>query len=75
MGCGSGQPLVCMSGRCRDLTGIAVDYTTFGYLDEQQWDGFCHTSGHDVTAWAGFETLRGARELQKVAVAFQLADK
>jgi aminoglycoside phosphotransferase (APT) family kinase protein len=57
-----------------DLSGVAVDYTTFAYLDEQQWHEFSETYGCDVTTWAGFEVLRDARELRKVTFAYQRPD-
>lgn len=55
-----------------DLTSIAIDYTTFGYLSVGEWADFCQRYGYDVTAWAGFEMLRDARELRKVTFALQL---
>jgi aminoglycoside phosphotransferase (APT) family kinase protein len=56
-----------------DLTSIAVDYTTFGDLPAEDWAAFVAAYGRDVTAWAGFETLRDARELRKVTFALQMA--
>ena len=58
-----------------DLTSIAVDYTTFGELTIEEWQGFCNRYGYDVTAWSGFEVLRDARELRKVTFALQLANE
>ncbi len=56
-----------------DLTSIAVNYTTFGYVSAEEWTGFCKHYGRDVTAWAGFEVLRDIRELRKVTFAVQMA--
>ncbi len=56
-----------------DLTSIAVDYTTFGDLTAGQWAAFAAEYGYDVTTWAGFGTLRDARELRKVTFALQMA--
>lgn len=56
-----------------DLTSIAVDHTTFGHLSAEEWRDFSRRYGYDVTTWAGFDILRGARELRKVTFAWQLA--
>jgi aminoglycoside phosphotransferase (APT) family kinase protein len=56
-----------------DLTSIAVDYTTFGEMTAEAWADFSKRYGCDVTAWAGFEVLRDARELRKVTFALQMA--
>lgn len=56
-----------------DLSSIAVDYTTFASFTTEVWDDFCQRYGYDVTAWAGFEVLRDARELRKVTFAVQMA--
>jgi aminoglycoside phosphotransferase (APT) family kinase protein len=58
-----------------DLSSIAVDHTTFGDFPAEVWHDFCRRYGHDVTAWAGFEILRDARELRKVTFAAQLAPR
>jgi aminoglycoside phosphotransferase (APT) family kinase protein len=56
-----------------DLSSIAVDYTTFASFTAEVWEDFCQRYRHDVTAWAGFEVLRDARELRKVTFAVQMA--
>jgi aminoglycoside phosphotransferase (APT) family kinase protein len=56
-----------------DLTSIAVDHFTFGTMSAQEWNQFCGRYGHDVTEWAGYSVLRGARELRKVTFAGQMA--
>lgn len=56
-----------------DLSSIAVDHITFGDFPAEVWENFCQRYGYDVTAWAGFEILRDARELRKVTFAAQLA--
>ena len=56
-----------------DLTSIAVDYTTFGDMTDDQWSEFAHSYGYDVTTWTGFDILRDARELRKVTFAVQMA--
>jgi hypothetical protein len=55
-----------------DLSSIAVDYTTFASFTAEVWEDFCQRYGYDVTAWAGFEVLRDARELRKVTFAVQM---
>lgn len=56
-----------------DLASIAVDYTTFGLISLEEWQGFCQRYGSDVMTWDGFELFRDIRELRKVTFAWQLA--
>lgn len=57
-----------------DLSGVAVDHITFGYLSAGRWQEFSDAYGYDVVAWTGFDIVRDARELRKVTFAFQVAD-
>jgi aminoglycoside phosphotransferase (APT) family kinase protein len=56
-----------------DLTSVAFDFVTTGFLAQTEWADFCAHYGYDVTTWAGFEVLRDIRELRKVTFAWQLA--
>ncbi|MBO8184232.1 aminoglycoside phosphotransferase family protein [Streptomyces spirodelae] len=56
-----------------DLVSSAVRARTTGAVSPQEYEEFCHTYGHDVTDWAGYPTLAGARELRMVTYAAQHA--
>jgi len=56
-----------------DLVSIAVDHFTYGSLTATEWDVVCREYRHDVTDWAGYETLRDIRELRKVIFAVQMS--
>lgn len=57
-----------------DLVSTAVRMTTFGTLDAAGHDDFCAIYGHDVTQWAGFETLRDIREMRTCSYMLKLAE-
>lgn len=56
-----------------DLVSTAVRMTSFGTLDAAGYRQFCDAYGYDVTAWAGFETLRDIRELRACSYMLQHA--
>lgn len=56
-----------------DLVSTAVRMTSFGTLDAAGYAAFCAAYGHDVTGWAGYETLRDIRELRACSYMLQHA--
>jgi aminoglycoside phosphotransferase (APT) family kinase protein len=58
-----------------DLTSAAFDYTTCGYLSQDEWREFCRRYGYDVTEWSGYAILRDIRELRKITFAAQMAEQ
>ncbi|MGW4199023.1 phosphotransferase [Streptomyces sp. NPDC005004] len=56
-----------------DLVSTAVRAKTTGAVTEAEYDAFCENYGHDVTTWAGYETLADTRELRMVTYAAQYA--
>ncbi|MFJ3880894.1 phosphotransferase [Streptomyces sp. NPDC090077] len=56
-----------------DLVSTAVRARTTGAVTPAEYEAFCDTYGHDVTTWAGYTTLAGARELRMVTYAAQHA--
>ncbi|MFF3934377.1 aminoglycoside phosphotransferase family protein [Streptomyces hirsutus] len=56
-----------------DLVSTAVRARTTGAITLAEYDEFCAAYGYDVTAWAGYPTLAGARELRMVTYAAQHA--
>ncbi|PZF79813.1 phosphotransferase enzyme family protein [Jiangella anatolica] len=58
-----------------DLVSTAVRLTSFGTLDAAGYAEFCAAYGHDVTAWAGYETLRDIRELRACSYMLQHAGR
>ncbi|WP_406357421.1 aminoglycoside phosphotransferase family protein [Streptomyces sp. NBC_01635] len=56
-----------------DLISTAVRARTTGAITLAEYDEFCAAYGYDVTAWAGYPTLAGARELRMVTYAAQHA--
>ncbi|RIQ15725.1 phosphotransferase family protein, partial [Jiangella rhizosphaerae] len=58
-----------------DLVSTAVRMTSFGTLDAAGYAEFCAAYGHDVTCWAGFETLRDIRELRACSYMLQHAGR
>lgn len=58
-----------------DLVSTAVRMTSFGTLDTAGYARFCAAYGHDVTGWAGYETLRDIRELRACSYMLQHAGR
>ncbi|MET8004271.1 aminoglycoside phosphotransferase family protein [Nonomuraea glycinis] len=56
-----------------DLVSTAVKAFTLGGISVDDYDQFANSYGHDVTQWAGFETLRDIREFRLVCMAGQVA--
>ncbi|GHJ28553.1 aminoglycoside phosphotransferase [Streptomyces hygroscopicus subsp. sporocinereus] len=56
-----------------DLVSTAVRTKTTGAVTEDEYDTFCEAYGYDVTEWAGYQILAGARELRMVTYAAQHA--
>ena len=56
-----------------DLASTAVRARTTGAVTAPEYDTFCEIYGHDVTTWAGYGILAGARELRMVTYAAQHA--
>ncbi|WP_353942815.1 aminoglycoside phosphotransferase family protein [Streptomyces sp. HUAS MG91] len=56
-----------------DLVSTAVKLTTTGAVSEDEYAEFCDTYGTDVTRWAGYELLAGARTLRMTTYAAQHA--
>lgn len=56
-----------------DLVSTAVRKRTTGAVTAAEYDRFCAAYGYDVTDWAGYEILAGARELRMVTYAAQHA--
>ncbi|MFF4198971.1 phosphotransferase family protein [Nonomuraea sp. NPDC050227] len=56
-----------------DLTSTAVKAFTLAGITAEDYDTFARTYGRDVTAWAGFETLRDIREFRMTCMAAQVA--
>lgn len=56
-----------------DLVSTAVRTKTTGAVTLVEYDEFCAVYGYDVTEWAGYEILAGARELRMVTYAAQHA--
>ncbi|MEU3978882.1 aminoglycoside phosphotransferase family protein [Streptomyces sp. NPDC026672] len=56
-----------------DLVSTAVRSKTTGVVTPAEYDEFCAAYGYDVTEWAGYEILAGARELRMVTYAAQHA--
>lgn len=70
VGTGDGQVVVLDLERLSigppewDLTATAIDYTTFGDLDEAGYREFCQLYGYDVMTWPGFPLLRDMAEFR-----------
>ncbi|MFD7556967.1 phosphotransferase enzyme family protein [Streptomyces sp. NPDC059835] len=56
-----------------DLASTAVRTRTTGAVTPAEYDAFCGIYGHDVTVWAGYDVLAGARELRMATYAAQHA--
>ncbi|MGP4103406.1 hypothetical protein [Nonomuraea sp. KM90] len=56
-----------------DLTSTAVKAFTMAGITTDDYDLFVRAYGHDVTTWAGFETLRDIREFRMTCMAAQVA--
>ncbi|MFG6197790.1 phosphotransferase family protein [Nonomuraea sp. JJY05] len=56
-----------------DLTSTAVKAFTVAGITAAEYEEFVRAYGHDVTAWAGFETLRDIREFRMACMAAQVA--
>ncbi|MGH3280028.1 MAG: phosphotransferase family protein [Trebonia sp.] len=56
-----------------DLVSTAVKYETFGQVTRDEYRQFWDAYGSDVTAWHGYQTLRGIRELRVTCYAAQQA--
>lgn len=56
-----------------DLVSTAVRARTTGAVTSAEYDEFCAAYGYDVTLWAGYPILAGARELRMVTYAAQHA--
>lgn len=56
-----------------DLVSTAVKLTTTGAVTAAAYAEFCEVYGTDVTQWAGYELLAGARELRMTTYAAQHA--
>jgi aminoglycoside phosphotransferase (APT) family kinase protein len=56
-----------------DLVSTAVRTWTTGAVSPAEYEAFCSIYGHDVTTWAGYSVLAGARELRMVTYAAQHA--
>lgn len=56
-----------------DTAQTATYVTSFGWGSVDDYDGFCHAYGHDVTEWDGFSLLRSIRELRMTTWLAQLA--
>ncbi|NRQ32974.1 aminoglycoside phosphotransferase family protein [Nonomuraea sp. NN258] len=56
-----------------DLTSTAVKAFTLAGITTEDYDAFVRAYGHDVTSWAGFETLRDIREFRMTCMAAQVA--
>ncbi|WP_067665677.1 phosphotransferase family protein [Nocardia miyunensis] len=54
-----------------DLVHAALKHHSFGWGDHSEYQDFCETYGHDVTAWSGFELLRDIREFRMTCMAVQ----
>lgn len=56
-----------------DLVPLAVDHTDFARISMEDYQGFVNAYGHDVTRWAGYDTLAAIRELRWTAFALSKA--
>ncbi|MEV1249896.1 aminoglycoside phosphotransferase family protein [Nonomuraea sp. NPDC049750] len=56
-----------------DLTSTAVKAFTLAGITAEDYGTFVRVYGHDVTSWAGFETLRDIREFRMTCMAAQVA--
>ncbi|WP_416985462.1 aminoglycoside phosphotransferase family protein [Streptomyces sp. T028] len=56
-----------------DLVSTAVKMTTTGAVTQTEYAEFCAAYGTDVTQWAGYGLLAGARELRMTTYAAQHA--
>ncbi|WP_240777804.1 phosphotransferase family protein [Nonomuraea basaltis] len=56
-----------------DLTSTAVKAFSIAGITAEDYGTFVKAYGHDVTAWAGFETLRDIREFRMTCMAAQVA--
>ncbi|WP_063061544.1 phosphotransferase enzyme family protein [Nocardia sienata] len=56
-----------------DLTSTAIKYSSFGWINTQQYSEFVAAYGHDVTGWLGFPLLRDIREMRMTCMAAQTA--
>ncbi|GAA0950864.1 phosphotransferase [Nonomuraea longicatena] len=56
-----------------DLTSTAVKTFTLAGITTADYRRFVAAYGHDVTGWAGFETLRDIREFRMACMAAQVA--
>ncbi|MEU6718975.1 phosphotransferase [Nonomuraea sp. NPDC046802] len=64
----------CSVGRPEwDLASTAVKAFTLAGITAEDYSTFVRTYGHDVTSWAGFETLRDIREFRMTCMAAQVA--
>ncbi|OPC76800.1 aminoglycoside phosphotransferase [Embleya scabrispora] len=52
-----------------DLVSTAVRTKTTGATSPGEYEEFCAVYGHDVTTWAGYETLAATRELRMTTYA------
>ncbi len=52
-----------------DLASTAVKFTSTGAFTAAEYAAFCTAYGVDVTAWAGYPTLRAIRELRMTTYA------
>jgi aminoglycoside phosphotransferase (APT) family kinase protein len=57
-----------------DLVATALNRSTFGIMDEAEYEAFAAEYGLDVLAWPGFTTLRDIREIRVVAYALHAAE-
>jgi aminoglycoside phosphotransferase (APT) family kinase protein len=56
-----------------DLTSTAVKAFSIAGITAEDYGTFVKAYGHDVTAWAGFKTLRDIREFRMTCMAAQVA--
>lgn len=56
-----------------DLVSTAIKHSSFGWISQQRYSGFCDAYGYDVTQWEGFSLLRDIRELRMTCMAAQAA--
>lgn len=66
---------VSLGRREWDLVQIAVDYTDFQRITDNQYRAFVDAyGGYDVTEWSGYRTLADLQELRWVGFAISRAD-
>ncbi|GAA5071863.1 aminoglycoside phosphotransferase (APT) family kinase protein [Thermocatellispora tengchongensis] len=56
-----------------DLVSTAVKALTIAGITREDYEVFVQAYGHDVTAWAGFTTMRDIREFRMTCMAAQVA--